>query len=99
MVGLNPTALTCVAVSLGAAVMLTIRTRKIAWGPALIALLLFSGYELLHVWWAEFIYIDDNKPMPTGIYIARDLYLIGLCAGVLGLAFMAVRYIIVRMLG
>ena len=98
MVGFNPVALSCVAVSLGVAVMLTVRTRKMAWGPALIALILFSGYEVLHVWWAEFIYIDDEKPIPTGIYVAHDLYFIGLGVGVLVLAFMAVRYVIVRML-
>jgi hypothetical protein len=63
MVGFNPVALSCVAVSLGVAVMLTVRTRKIAWGPAFIAIVLLSGYELLHVKWQEFIYIDDEKPI------------------------------------
>ncbi len=99
MVGLNPVALTCVAVSLGVAVMLTVRTRKIAWGPAFIALVLFSGYELLHVWWGpEFMYVDDNKAIPTRIDVAHDLYLAGLGVGVLGLVIMAVRYVVVRIL-
>jgi hypothetical protein len=98
MVGLNPVALCCVAVSLGLAVMLTVRTRKIAWGPALIALVLFSGYELLHLWWGpEFILVDDEKPIPTRLNVAHDLYLIGLGVGVLGLGIMAVRYVIDRM--
>jgi hypothetical protein len=99
MVGFNPVALTCVAVSLGVAVMLTVRTRKIAWGPALISLVLFSGYELLHLWWGpEFIYVDDNKTIPIRFNVAHDLYLVGLGVGVLGLTLMAVRYVIVRMI-
>ena len=98
MVGLNPVALSCAAISLGTAVMLTIRTRKIAWGPALIALVLFSGYELVHLWWGpEFTYVDDDKPIPTRFNVAHDLYMIGLGAGILGLIIVAVRYVIARM--
>jgi hypothetical protein len=69
-----------------------------AWGPVLVALILFSGYESLHVGWQEFLYVDDNKNIPAQLHLAKDLYHIGLGFGVLGLAFMTVRYIIVRAL-
>ncbi len=98
VIGLNPVALACSALLLGVAVMLTIRTRKMAWAPAFIALAQISTYEFLHVKWQEFIYIDDNKNIPTLLHVASGLYFIGLGAGVLGLAYMAVRYVIVSML-
>jgi len=98
MVGHNPIALGCVALLLGVAVMLTVRTQRRAWGPALIALVLFSGYQVLHVSWAIFSYIGDERPIPARIYVARDLYLIGLGVGLLGLAIMAVHYVVTRML-
>jgi len=93
MLGFNPIALTCVAVSLGIAVMLTVRTRQIAWTPVFVALVLFSGYEHLHVKYQEFLYVDDNKDIPTSLHLVNDLYLIGLGLGLLGLALVFVRYL------
>src|SRR6266436_26271 len=97
MVGFNPIALSCTAISLGVGVMLTEQTRKMAWGPTLMALVLFSGYEFLHVAWQKFLYVDDNRNIPTSLHLASSSYLVGLGVGVLGLAFVAIRYVIVRM--
>jgi hypothetical protein len=64
-----------------------------AWGPVFVALVLFSGYEFLHVKWQEFLYIDDEKIIPTWLHLASGLYLAGLGVGVLGLTVMAVLYV------
>ena len=66
--------------------------------PLFVALVLFSGYEILHVKWAEFIYIDDNKNIPTRLHVVSELYHIGFGVGILGLVVMAARFIIVRAL-
>jgi hypothetical protein len=97
MVGFNPIALSCTALLLGVAIMLTVRTRKMAWPPAFMALVLISGYEFLHVAWQKFIYIDDNKKIPTSLHLASGSYLVALGVGALGLAFLAIRYVVVRM--
>lgn len=94
LIGFNPAALACVAVSLGIAVILSLRTRKFVWGPVFAALTLFSGYETLHVKWQEFLYVDDNKSVPTGLHLAHDFYLLGFCVGLLGLAVVTGRLII-----
>jgi len=69
-----------------------------AWGPVFVALILFSGYESLHVGWQEFLYVDDYKSIPDRLHLAKDSYHFGLGLGALGLAFITVRYIIVRAL-
>ena len=92
MNGPNPVVLTCFAVSLPAAAMLAIRTRNIAWIPAFVALIMFSGYELWQVWGQVFIYVDDDRDVPTWLHLTKDLCLIGLALGILGLVVISLRW-------
>jgi hypothetical protein len=96
MNGPNPVVLTSFALSLPAAVVLTIRTRNIAWVPAFVVLIMFSGYELWQVWGQVFIYVDDDRHIPTWLHLTADLCLIGFAVGILGPVVITLRWAIAK---
>jgi hypothetical protein len=92
MNGPNVVVLTCLAVSLSAAVALAIRTRNLAWIPAFAALMIFSVYELWQASGQMFIYVDDGRDVPTWLHVTKDFGLIGLAVGVLGPVVISLRW-------